>query len=198
LVPDFAGRSEMLKRKRLVIFTIIILALCLAPASNAAYFIFNKKGNIRSGPGTKYRVIGQLAKETIAKIPDSFTDYDATWIAIDAKTGYDKKTKSQKVVYTKWVNKSIGAIVKGDIDDVEKYLAIKESGWPEEIQELILAGKVEAGMTTHMVFYAWGKPDAINESPTSNGTKEEWLYKRSGEKKRYLYFEDGLLTEIKN
>lgn len=188
----------MLKRIRLVIFTIIILALCLAPASNAAYFIFNKKGNIRSGPGTKYRVIGQLAKETIAEIPPSFTDYEAKWIAIDAKTEIVTKKNIEREVYTKWVHRSLGVVIKGDMHEVDKYFAIKESGWPEEMQELALAGKVELGMSTHMVFYAWGRPDAIKEVITSNGAGEQWVYKRPGEKRRYLYFEDGLLTEIKN
>lgn len=188
----------MIQKRQLIILATVLLTFCIAPSSNAAYFVFNKKGNIRSGPGTKYRVIGQLAKETIAQIPDTFTDYKAKWIAIDAKTESDKKTKGEKVVYTKWVHRSLGVVIQGDLDEVEKYLAIKESGWPKEMQQLVLAGKVELGMNTHMVFYAWGRPDAINESSTSDGTKEEWIYKRSGAKTRSLYFEDGLLTVIKN
>jgi hypothetical protein len=166
------------------------------PLSDAAYFVFNKKGNIRSGPGSKYRVIGQLAKETIAEIPDTFTDYEATWIAIDAKTEFDRKAKAKKVVYTKWVHKSLGAIVRGDIEDVEKYLAIRESGWSKEMQELILKGEVTKGMNTHMVFYAWGKPDAVNEKNTADGVREQWVYKQSNSKTRYLYFEDGLLQDV--
>ncbi len=187
-----------MKKGRLIVLMNVILIFSVISVCNAAYFVFTKKGNIRSGPGTKYRVIGQLAKETISEIPDTFTNYDATWIAIDAKTKYNKITKTEKVVYTKWVHRSLGVVIKGDIDDVEKYLAIKESGWPKKMQDLVLAGKVEIGMTTHMVYYAWGRPDAVNESPTSDDTKEEWIYKRPGTEVRYLYFEDGLLTEIKN
>jgi hypothetical protein len=174
-----------------------MLLLGMIAETQAAYFVFKKKGNIRSGPGTNYRVIGQLAKETIAEIPDTFTDYEAKWIAIDAKTKIDSKTKSEKVVYTKWVHRSLGVVIQGDLDDVDNYFAIRESGWPEDIQELILAGKIEIGMSTHMVYYAWGKPDAVNESLDLDDQKEEWIYKRIGGKTRHLYFEDDILKTLK-
>jgi len=181
-------------RSRTVILVGIILLLFLGTLAEGAYFVFTKKGNIRSGPGTKYRVIGQLAKETIAEIPDSFTDYKAQWIAIDSRTALDKKTKAEKVVFTKWVHKSLGVVIQGDLDQVDKYFAVRESGWPKEMQDLVLAGKVVEGMNTHMVFYAWGRPDAVNESLNFDDQKQEWLYKKPGGKTRHLYFEDGILT----
>jgi len=184
-------------RKHIIVLACIMLLFGIVAETEAAYFVFSKKGNIRSGPGTKYRVIGQLAKETIAEIPDTFTDYEAKWIAIDAKTKIDNKTKSEKVVYTKWAHRSLGVVIRGDINDVDNYFAIKESGWPEDMQELILAGKVEIGMTTHMVFYAWGRPDAVNESLNLDDQKQEWIYKRIGGKTRHLYFEDDILKTLK-
>jgi hypothetical protein len=180
-----------------IVLASIILLLFIGAKTEAAYFVFNKKGNIRSGPGTKYRVIGQLAKETIAEIPDTFTDYEAKWIAIDAKTQLDKKTKAEKVVFTKWVHRSLGVVIQGDLDEVDKYFAIKESGWPEDMQELILAGKVEIGMTTHMVFYAWGRPDQVRETNESDETSEMWIYEKRGPKRQYLHFTDGILTKVK-
>jgi hypothetical protein len=186
----------MTEHRKLIAFVTVILILCLTPICNAAYFVFHKVGNIRSGPSTKYRIIGQVSNETIVQIPDTFDDYDATWIPIDAKIEYDEKAKTEKVVYTKWVHRTLGAVVKGEMEDVEKYLAIKSSGWPKEIQELILKGELKTGMTTHMVFYAWGKPDAINETNTSDGVSEQWVYKQSDSQTRYLYFENGLLTAI--
>jgi hypothetical protein len=175
---------------------VFLLVFCLTPPSYGSYFVFTKKGNIRSGPGIKYRVIGQLAKETIAEIPDSFTDYKAQWIAIDAKTQFDNKTKVQKVVHSKWVHRSLGVVIQGDLEEVDKYFAIKESGWPQEMQDLVLAGKVVAGMNTHMVFYAWGRPDAVNESLDLDDQKQEWVYTRPGGKTLHLYFEKGLLSKI--
>lgn len=189
-------KAEMTGKAKLIAFTILILLFQIASISHAAYFVFEKKGNVRSGPGTKYRIIGQLSKGTIAQIPASFKAYDAKWLPIDAKSENDKKTNAGKVVYTKWVHRSIGALVKGEIEDVEKYLAIRESGWPVETQELILEGKVELGMTAHMVFYAWGKPDSITEKRMSDGVREEWAYKKRGSRTQYLYFDNGLLRAI--
>jgi len=185
-------------RSQTIILAGIMLLLFLGTRAEAAYFVFTKKGNIRSGPGTKYRVIGQLAKETIAEIPDSFTDYEAQWIAIDSKAALDKKTKAEKVVFTKWVHKSLGVVIQDDLDQVDKYFAVMESGWPKEMQDLVLAAKVVEGMNTHMVFYAWGRPDAVNESLNLDDQKQEWIYKKLGGKTRHLYFEDGILTAIKN
>ena len=185
----------MVSKRKLTILVCVVLILGVVRVSDAAYFVFNKKGNIRSGPGTKYRVIGQLAQETIAEIPDTFTDYEAKWIAIDAKTGSDKQTKAEKVVYTKWVHRSLGVVIKGDINEVDKYFAIKESGWSKEMQELVLAGKVEVGMTTHMVFYALGRPDEVTESGSA---KQQWVYLKSGIQAHHLYFEDGVLTNMSN
>ena len=197
LVSEFGGRLKMIQKCLLMIFVSILLTFSIAPSSNAAYFVFNKKGNIRSGPGTKYRVIGQLANETIAEIPETFNDFKAKWIAIDAKTELDKKTKAEKVVFTKWVHRSLGVVIQGDLDEIDKYFAVKESGWPKEMQDLILAGKVVVGMNSHMVYYAWGKPDAVNESLNSDDQKQEWIYKRPDGKTQHLYFEDDILKTIK-
>ena len=185
-------------RKHMVVFASILLLFAIASETEAAYFVFKKKGNIRSGPGIKYRVIGQLAKETIAEIPDSFKDYEAKWIAIDAKTKTDNKTKGEKVIFTKWVHRSLGVVIQGDLDEVDKYFAIKESGWPEDMQELILQGKIVVGMNTHMVFYAWGRPDQVKEINESDGNTEMWIYEKGGSKRQYLRFDDGTLTNIKD
>lgn len=187
----------MIARTQMIVLACIMLLLGIVAETQASYFVFTKKGNVRSGPGTKYRVIGQLAKETIAEIPDTFTDYEAKWIAIDAKTVVDNKTKAKKVVYTKWVYRSLGVVIQGDLDEVDKYFAVKESGWPREMQDLVLAGKVVVGMNTHMVYYAWGKPEAVNDSLNSDAQKQEWIYKRSDGKTRHLYFNDDILKTIK-
>ena len=188
-------KVEMVPKRQLIFLVCVVLILGVVRVSGAAYFVFTKKGNVRSGPGTKYRVIGQLAQETIAEIPDTFTDYEAKWIAIDAKTGSDKQTKAEKVVYTKWVHRSLGVVIRGDINEVDKYFAIKESGWPKEMQDLVLAGKVEAGMTTHMVFYALGRPDEVTESGSA---KQQWVYQKPGTQPLHLSFEDGVLTNMSN
>jgi tRNA-dihydrouridine synthase len=185
-------------RKHMVVLACIVLLLGIVAETHAAYFVFSKKGNIRSGPGTKYRVIGQLAKETIAEIPDTFTDYEAKWIAIDARTKPHNKTNSEKIIYTKWVHRSLGVVIKGDINEVDKYFAVKESGWPKKMQDLILQGKAEIGMSTHMVFYAWGRPDQVRETEISEENSEIWVYEKRGPKGQYLHFRDGILRNIRD
>jgi hypothetical protein len=185
----------MVPKRKLIILVCVVLILGVVREPGAAYFVFNKKGNIRSGPGTKYRVIGQLAKETIAEIPDTFTDFEAKWIAIDAETASDQQAKGEKVVYTKWVHRSLGVVIRGDIHEVDKYFAIRESDWSKEMKDLVLAGNVEVGMTTHMVFYALGRPDEVTECTSA---KQQWVYKKPGTQPRHLYFEDGVLTNMSN
>ena len=188
-------KVEMVAKRKLTVLVCVVFILGVVRVAGAAYFVFTKKGNIRSGPGTKYRVIGQLAKETIAEIPDMFTDYEAKWIAIDAKTSSNTQAQAKKVVYTKWVHRSLGVVIKGDINEVDKYFAIKESGWSKEMQELVLAGKVKVGMTTHMVFYALGKPDEVTES---GGDKQQWVYRKPNNQPLHLSFEDDVLTNMRN
>lgn len=185
----------MVPKRKLTILVCVVLILGVVRVSGAAYFVFTKKGNIRSGPGTRYRVIGQLAQETIAEIPSTFTDYEAKWIAIDSGSASDLQAENEKVVYTKWVHRSLGVVIKGDINEVDKYFAIKETGWPQEIQELILAGKIKMGMTTHMVFYALGRPDEVTESGSA---QEQWVYRKPGTQSLHLSFEDGILKNMSN
>lgn len=184
-------------RHTIVLVSIMLLHF-IGARTEAAYFVFSKKGNVRSGAGTKYRVVGQLEKDTIVGIPDTFTDYEAKWIAIDEKIRPDDNTNGEKVIYSKWVHRSLGVVIKGDLDEVEKYFAIRESGWTEDMQELILTGKVEIGMTTHMVFYAWGRPDRVKQITESEENAEMWVYEKRTPKIQYLLFKDGILTEMKH
>jgi hypothetical protein len=39
---------------------------------------------------------------------------------------------------------------------------------------------------------SWGRPEHINRSDYSFGTKEQWVYGNG----HYLYFENGVLTSI--
>jgi hypothetical protein len=41
---------------------------------------------------------------------------------------------------------------------------------------------------------SWGRPEKVNRTTTSRGTREQWVY-GSG---NYLYFENGILTAIQN
>jgi hypothetical protein len=52
---------------------------------------------------------------------------------------------------------------------------------------------VSIGMTQERVLQSsWGRPEHINRSDYSFGTKEQWVYGNG----HYLYFENGVLTSI--
>lgn len=54
------------------------------------------------------------------------------------------------------------------------------------------------GMTkTDAYKSSWGYPDKENVTTSSNGTSEQWVYRR-GNSSKYLYFTNGVLTTIQN
>lgn len=54
---------------------------------------------------------------------------------------------------------------------------------------------VAVGMTKQDALDSiWGKPQYVNTTTTSAGTREQWVYRNNN----YLYFENGILTAIQN
>jgi hypothetical protein len=67
-----------------------------------------------------------------------------------------------------------------------------------DFQKHIEQHRVMAGMSKDQVLKAWGGPQTINTSFTSDGLRrEEWIFEdwlsTSTVKHRYLYFEEGVL-----
>lgn len=60
--------------------------------------------------------------------------------------------------------------------------------------EAILNHKVKIGWTKSMCIASWGKPRDINRTTTTYGSHEQYVYSL----KRYLYFENGILTAIQD
>lgn len=61
-----------------------------------------------------------------------------------------------------------------------------------EKAKLIIARKVYIGMTASEAKDSWGNPYDINRTITINKTREQWVYGN----RKYLYFENGVLTTI--
>ena len=57
----------------------------------------------------------------------------------------------------------------------------------------ILEHKIWLGMTDEMAVKSWGNPDDINRTVSTYGVKEQWIYGDISNR-RYLYFENGILT----
>ncbi|MGO9378873.1 MAG: hypothetical protein ACLPN1_05405 [Dissulfurispiraceae bacterium] len=70
--------------------------------------------------------------------------------------------------------------------------------YPIEIQEHIIKSEVVPGMTPPQVRYAWGAPDEVKLSNTTDGAAQEmWTYSSTmGMFKTRLTFIDGKLTSI--
>lgn len=53
------------------------------------------------------------------------------------------------------------------------------------------------GMTADEVLAStWGEPSDINRTTTRYGVSEQWVYRSSSSKTRYIYFDDGIVTAI--
>lgn len=119
--------------------------------------------------------------------------------------------KTQKIMHTnyrevyykpakrfyKYVHKSIGIILPGEVDQHRKRIeSIKNSSWSDEIKDLCVKQKISLGMTKEQVIASWGKPNDINRTVTMRGVSEQWVYGSYGSyaKHKLLYFEDNKLT----
>lgn len=69
------------------------------------------------------------------------------------------------------------------------------NGWSPDMRNLVLARQVAVGMDETMVRAAWGWPEDVNRTTTARGTREQWVYGDIGSR-RYVYFEDGVVTAI--
>jgi hypothetical protein len=70
--------------------------------------------------------------------------------------------------------------------------SIRAKGWPGDIEQLVLSGRIRIGMTTEQVRAAWGEPKSVHETLTRFGSFQQWVYGLG----QYLYFDNGQLTAI--
>ncbi len=60
---------------------------------------------------------------------------------------------------------------------------------------------VKKGMTKAEVIVAWSVPQERNKTTTSFGLRDQWVYKydfKNINETAYVYFEDGIVTEVQN
>ncbi len=77
-------------------------------------------------------------------------------------------------------------------DRREKYLFRHPKTTPA-VRDLIMQGKVAAGMTTDEVVASWGEPSRKYRPPGDKNAPEQWIYTRE----TYLYFEGGKVTTLR-
>ncbi len=72
---------------------------------------------------------------------------------------------------------------------------IKKS-WDKTIVKKIIEGKIEYGMNYEQVRASIGNPDIINNTSSRHGVSQQWVYGKNIFNKRYLVFENGILSSM--
>jgi len=143
---------------------ILIFFICLGVSSLAFSdcFVATKKGNIRSGPGTNYEIIGQIEPgEIILNIP--YFAYEPEWLCVEEeKLVFDKSTKENGIALWKGKKPAIGneaVILKLDkdgnnlFDTINKGLIIEYKGEIKEIKALTVDVKKVWAFNSQKVIY---------------------------------------------
>lgn len=76
-----------------------------------------------------------------------------------------------------------------DSENARRLTLIKQYGYTDGLN--IATGKLWLGMTAKMALDSWGIPYQIKRSNVNFHITEQWIYSNA-----YLYFENGILTEI--
>jgi endogenous inhibitor of DNA gyrase (YacG/DUF329 family) len=63
--------------------------------------------------------------------------------------------------------------------------------WLNQVCNAIGNKEVQIGMTPEQTISSWGKPERVNETTGTWGTREQWVYHD-----RYLYFDNGVLKSF--
>ena len=72
---------------------------------------------------------------------------------------------------------------------------IKKS-WEKTSIEKIMEGKIEYGMNYEQVRASIGNPDVINNTSSRHGVSQQWIYGVNISNRRYLVFENGILSSM--
>ena len=72
---------------------------------------------------------------------------------------------------------------------------IKKS-WDKTSIKKIMEGKIEYGMNYEQVRASIGNPDIINNTSSRHGVSQQWVYGKDISNKRYLVFENGILSSM--
>lgn len=114
------------------------------------------------------------------------------------------KFVTTKIRYTKWVHSSLVKLsgnwyaasdyINHQKKDLSRKQQIDKLNVSDELENIMKEKKIIIGMTANQVLLSWGHPYDKNSSVGSYGRHEQWIYKVSGFKYDYLYFENGILT----
>jgi hypothetical protein len=68
------------------------------------------------------------------------------------------------------------------------------SEYQESMVKAVAEKKIAIGMTRAEAVFSLGTPQTVNNTTTSNGTHEQWVYSLTN----YVYVDDGIVTSYQN
>lgn len=135
---------------------------------------------------------GENATIALCKAPDLFrtNNYDRDDFQI--KNGVQVNPKFYDDILSTMIVEEGSVYLKKLEKDKERHLALMKK-YGTDFGTAIYFREVRLGMTSEMVLESLGRPTKINTTKGSYGEHQQWCYEYS---KRYLYFENGKLTDI--
>lgn len=170
---------------------------------NEKRWIKNFVGNARKEPNVNSDIITQLEKGDEIFVQDQKGEWLKIKYIIDEnlRKSVNDKNDINSIYRDAWVHESITSE-----KEVEKLSPIQRRrksfvrNNPEIKQQYkhdILNGSIRIGMSKDMVRASWGRPNDINRTVNSYSTREQWVY-GSISTRRYVYFEDGVMSSFQD
>ena len=153
--------------------------------------INNYGGKLREEPGTRGKIIKYLDPDDTVLVFNWF------------QNPYFKVASDKTVGYIHKVTLNENEMIAGILEKEEKLWEESQNSrfvqlieiYGPELAKRIGNEEYWIGMTSEITIVSIGHPDIVNRSSGSWGVREEWIY---SQKDLHLYFEDGLLTAIKD
>lgn len=147
------------------------------------------ESDVREAPRTDSDVVTTLRRGTQVNKLDS----EGTWIKIsyNGSIGGDTAWIEESVVSNTRVTRPTPNTLR------RRSFVENHSNLSTRHREAILSGRVALGMNKSMVRASLGRPDNINRTTASWGTREQWVY-RQGRGRLYIYFRDGVVETIQD
>jgi hypothetical protein len=114
---------------------------------------------------------------------------DAYWYPLKKNPHITDSTKNAQHFLVENIAKLPVKHAASDSENARRLMLIRQYGYTEGLN--IATGKLWLGMTAKMALDSWGIPYQIKRTNGNFQTTEQWNYSHA-----YLYFEDGILTEI--
>ncbi len=162
------------------------------------------KANIREFPSAASRIMSTLEIGDLVYLQEETGDWFRVMWKKSANTSYSFADEAELLNSYElgWIHKSltseteVGRSTKNVLlaQERRKLFVQNNSHIEDRVKTAILKGRVMLGMTNDMATASWGDPEDTNRTVGSFGVHEQWIYGNDIEFRKYLYFENGILT----